>query len=565
MKKLFLTLCAIFLLSINVFSHEDSNGYIVKLKENISLPFTSFSSEEIADTNLNASLAAEILSQNETEITEIYAEKGLVKVHDEQILSELTEMGIVEYAEKDLICEFYDYTPEDNPYYSNQWGISAVKAPFAWSVGVFGKGVKVAVIDSGCNVHEDLEGNILPGANFEGISDIGATPTGDYSDNLYHGTFVSGIIAAKCNDVGIMGLSPDVKIVPLKVCDSSTFKLSYVIPAIYAAVDYFDCDVINMSLGASTYDPKSENGGGLKYDANGNLVSGTMIQSSALSDAIAYAVKKLGGKACIFNRTVANAKAIADKYGFNKEEIDGKVPDTTLFCLDLDRNIFVGAVNIRHYLNEAMLLNGGHIGDGIRPSERRKGYATETLKLAMEKAKERGIKVIYVAAYTENIGSIKTIESCGFDFEDILIDKENGKEVKKYSYSYRKKFTEDTKKYGKNGNVDIKVMEWVSDIIYGFSGDIWRYKFNEVEKEALLPSGKPFLASGYTWIEFYDYKSNNRPWESYEDSIKVVAFEEGITSIGTYAFYHCEKLQQHQNCNYNAKSYLQVPYTKFSL
>ena len=41
------------------------------------------------------------------------------------------------------------------------------------------------------------------------------------------------------------------------------------------------------------------------------------------------------------------------------------------------------------------------------------------LKLAMEKAKERGIKVIYVAAYTENIGSIKTIESCGFDFDDM--------------------------------------------------------------------------------------------------------------------------------------------------
>ena len=55
---------------------------------------------------------------------------------------------------------------------------------------------------------------------------------------------------------------------------------------------------------------------------------------------------------------------------------DGLVPDTTLFCLDKDRNIFVGAVNIRHYLNEYLLQCGGHIGDGIRPSERRKGYAT---------------------------------------------------------------------------------------------------------------------------------------------------------------------------------------------
>lgn len=40
----------------------------------------------------------------------------------------------------------------------------------------------------------------------------------------------------------------------------------------------------------------------------------------------------------------------------------GLVPDTTFFCLDKDRNIFVGAVNIRHYLNEPLLRSGGHIG-----------------------------------------------------------------------------------------------------------------------------------------------------------------------------------------------------------
>ena len=44
----------------------------------------------------------------------------------------------------------------------------------------------------------------------------------------------------------------------------------------------------------------------------------------------------------------------------------------------------VGAVNIRHYLNEYLLKYGGHIGDGIRPSERRKGYATKMISLALE-------------------------------------------------------------------------------------------------------------------------------------------------------------------------------------
>ena len=60
-----------------------------------------------------------------------------------------------------------------------------------------------------------------------------------------------------------------------------------------------------------------------------------------------------------------------------KEPKDGLVPHSTFFfCLER-RNIIVGAVNIRHYLNEHLLLHGGHIGDGIRPSERRKGYAVQ--------------------------------------------------------------------------------------------------------------------------------------------------------------------------------------------
>lgn len=53
-------------------------------------------------------------------------------------------------------------------------------------------------------------------------------------------------------------------------------------------------------------------------------------------------------------------------------------------------------------------------------------------------------------------------------------------------------------------------------------------------------------SNGYLTISgtgaMYDYKSSNRPWGSYEDSIKVVVVEDGVTSIGTRAFYHCEKL-----------------------
>lgn len=103
------------------------------------------------------------------------------------------------------------------------------------------------------------------------------------------------------------------------------------------------------------------------------------------------------------------------------EEADGKVPDTTLFCLDVDRKIFVGAVNIRHYLTEEMLVNAGHIGDGIRPSERRKGYATAMIGLALEEAKKLGIHRVLMCCDKENIASAKSIINNGGILENEVV------------------------------------------------------------------------------------------------------------------------------------------------
>ena len=92
-----------------------------------------------------------------------------------------------------------------------------------------------------------------------------------------------------------------------------------------------------------------------------------------------------------------------------KETPEGRVPDTTRFCLDVDRNVLVGAVNIRHYLNEGLLYSGGHIGDGIRPSERRKGYATAMIGLALEECRRLGIYNVLMCCDKTNIGSAKSI------------------------------------------------------------------------------------------------------------------------------------------------------------
>ena len=103
------------------------------------------------------------------------------------------------------------------------------------------------------------------------------------------------------------------------------------------------------------------------------------------------------------------------------KEINGIVPETTYFCLDLDRNIFVGAVTVRHYLTEKLKQNGGHIGDGIRPSERRKGFATAMIGLALIEARKLGITEVLMCCDKRNIASAKSIMNNGGVLENEVV------------------------------------------------------------------------------------------------------------------------------------------------
>lgn len=89
------------------------------------------------------------------------------------------------------------------------------------------------------------------------------------------------------------------------------------------------------------------------------------------------------------------------------------VPDSTFFCLDASRSRLVGAVNIRHWLNDGLLLTGGHIGDGVRPSDRGKGIATEMIRLALEECRRLHIGRVLMVCRKENAASARTIQKNG--------------------------------------------------------------------------------------------------------------------------------------------------------
>ena len=100
---------------------------------------------------------------------------------------------------------------------------------------------------------------------------------------------------------------------------------------------------------------------------------------------------------------------------------NGHVTASTYFALDIDRNIFVGAINIRHRLNEKLLIDGGHIGDGVRPSERRKGVATEMIRQALPICKELGIDRVLMVCEKSNVGSMKSIVRNGGILENEIV------------------------------------------------------------------------------------------------------------------------------------------------
>ena len=106
----------------------------------------------------------------------------------------------------------------------------------------------------------------------------------------------------------------------------------------------------------------------------------------------------------------------------------GLVPSSTYLGVREKDNYIVGMIDIRHYLNEYLTQAGGHIGYGVRKTERNKGYAKQMLKLALEKCKELKIKKVLITCDEDNIASEKVILSANAKLEDIRnVDGENKK------------------------------------------------------------------------------------------------------------------------------------------
>lgn len=105
-------------------------------------------------------------------------------------------------------------------------------------------------------------------------------------------------------------------------------------------------------------------------------------------------------------------------------------PQTTFGLFDNGK--LIGGFNLRHELKGSLINHGGNIGYLIRPSERRKGYGTKMLRLAIDKANEIRLQKVLVSCRVENIGSAKIIEKNGGIYENDFYDEPTGKTFKRY-------------------------------------------------------------------------------------------------------------------------------------
>jgi serine protease len=255
---------------------------IVKFKDNLKDKRSKQSKRKWRTDRMSNALAKRVKYLKETGLkSDVFEVEGATADEMNSMMNEISQMSDVLYVEEDKLMQ-HQFQPND-PNYSDQGHYfeqgTSINVEPAWDKAT-GQGVVVAVIDTGYRPHRDLNDNILPG--YDMISDTSisndgdgrdsdARDTGDWtvdnqcqqgragSNSSWHGTHVSGTIAAETNNnQDVAGVAYNAKVVPIRalgMCGGFTSDIADGI--IWAAggsvsgvpANQNPAQVINMSLG----------------------------------------------------------------------------------------------------------------------------------------------------------------------------------------------------------------------------------------------------------------------------------------------------------------------------
>lgn len=251
-------------------------------------------------------------------------------------ISEFKKNPLVEYAEPNYIYYIAEWNPNDTLYASNQYYLNDttndndINGPQAWDMWRGTTDTVVAVIDSGIDTdHPDLEAKRVAGYDYvDNDSDPDSNPNGIDDDGngttdsgVNHGSHVSGTIAAVTNNsVGIAGVCPNCKIMPIRVLnDEGSGTTTAIINGIDFAVNN-GAEVINMSLGGS-YSTAYDDALGRAYADNIPLIIAAGNETSYINAAPRSPVandgsenRVLGVGALAVDGTKAGFSNYGDKY-----------------------------------------------------------------------------------------------------------------------------------------------------------------------------------------------------------------------------------------------------------
>jgi serine protease len=262
------------------------------------------------------------------------------------LASQLETDAAVQYA--DPVRRVEAQRIPNDPRFSSQWALTdavgGINAPAAWDLQIGSAAMTVAVIDTGITQHPELAGRVLPGYDF--ISDPASANDGNGRDNdpsdpgdntgdgecgdrvpghssSWHGTFVSGLIAANTNNGdGIAGVDWNARILPVRVlgrCGGTFDDVAAAIlwaagaPVAGAPLNPNPARVINLSLGGQSSCPQA-----VQDAINVALAQGAVVTIAAGNDSIdviLFAPANCGGVIAVGASTRQGDRASYANYG----------------------------------------------------------------------------------------------------------------------------------------------------------------------------------------------------------------------------------------------------------